>query len=161
MHSFGLLQKPFSLLQPAAHLAETEEHVRFIYAVIYTTAGRVAHCQHCLFTVFVAAGGGYSLWLWRQYSEGYSLVGIEKPSDRMQSPSIENRRSSLRLNSRPGNAFKPKLNGFLSESTGSAQGFRSTRCLAGKYVFGKQKPPGQQEMLKHIQQSIRVNIPPS
>ena len=60
LHSFGLLQKPFSLLQPAAHLAETEEHVRFIYAVIYTTAGWVAG-QHCLFTVFVAAGGGYSL----------------------------------------------------------------------------------------------------
>ena len=42
LHSFGLSQNPFSLLQPAAHLAETEEHVRFIYAVIYTTAGWVA-----------------------------------------------------------------------------------------------------------------------
>ena len=40
--------------------------------------------------------------------------GIEKPTDRMQTPSIENRRS-LRLNSRPGSALKPKLNGFLSE----------------------------------------------
>ena len=42
LHSFGLSQKPFSLLQPAAHLAETEEHVRFIYGVIYRAAGWVA-----------------------------------------------------------------------------------------------------------------------
>ena len=60
LHSLGLLQKPFSLLQPAAHLAETEEHVRFIYAVIYTTAGWVARPTLLIYGICGGSRGVFS-----------------------------------------------------------------------------------------------------
>ena len=58
LHSLGLSQNPFSLLQPAAHLAETEEHVRFIYAVIYTTAGWVARPTLLIYGICGGSRGG-------------------------------------------------------------------------------------------------------
>ena len=81
-----------------------------------------------------ARGGVFSLVVTAVFGGVFSGCdggeGIEKPTDRMQTPSIENRRSR-RLNSRPGNALKPKLNGFLSESSGSALCFRSAKAQQG------------------------------
>ena len=77
--------------------------------------------------------------------------GIEKPTDRMQTPSIGNHRSR-RLNSRPGSALKPKLNGFLSKKAAAGSvfplaakaqhgGTRVTQANQGRWLRGRKTGP--------------------